>query len=154
MNASNSSRCGLCLGSLLASHIIPDRWRHCRRRCPPRRGISRLSQARGTQKIRRRGGISTSSSPSPVTYLSFTKRKMPSHGVCRAGQKTLKQKLKRSANMVLALPPLGSLSRGAITFPRRPSWSEMIKITTQSLLLARTSNMDSVRSIDRTSSTP
>lgn len=48
-------------------------------------------------------------------------RKMPSHGVRKAGQKALRQKLKRSANMVLALPPLGSLSRGAITFPHRLS---------------------------------
>jgi hypothetical protein len=75
MNARNSSRCGLCLGPLSVSHIIPDRWRHCGRRCPPRGGISRLSQARGKQKIRRRGGITTSPSPVPVTYLSPFKKK-------------------------------------------------------------------------------
>lgn len=68
MNASTSSRSGFCLRFLLASHIIPDGWWHSSRRRSPRWGILCLASTRGTQKIRRRGEIMTSSFALP--YLS------------------------------------------------------------------------------------
>jgi hypothetical protein len=74
MIARNSSRFGLSLKSLLASHIIPDWWclgSRLRSRCW---GLLRLPSARGTQKIRRRGGIATSFPAFPASYL-LTKKK-------------------------------------------------------------------------------
>ncbi len=87
MSASSSSRCWLCLRSLLASsHITPDRRRPCSRPCPPGRRILRLSQARGEQKDRGRSRVTTSFSALPVAHL-LKKERSPHMGCAGMGER-------------------------------------------------------------------